>query len=517
MFNQASKQITARIQSLQQHLADENPLLVDVIRSFQALDKVAYRVGLLERDDSLTSRIAWWPLISILGTFSAGKSTFINHYLGMRLQQTGNQAVDDKFTVLCYSKDEDVRVLPGLALDADPRLPFYQISEQIEKVASGEGGRVDTYLHMKTCPSKELRGKILIDSPGFDADQQRNSTLRITDHIIDLSDLVLVFFDARHPEPGAMHDTLEHLVAGTVRRNDANKVLFVLNQIDTTAKEDNAEDVVAAWQRALAQCGLVSGRFYTIYSEEAAVPIDEPNLRQRYQSKRDADLNAIRARIDQVGVERVYRIIGSLENAANQIEHKAVPALKDALARWRRNVWVFDASLIIPALAILLGLSIYAGYWQGFSFNPPWLDSLGSRMIGLVVLAALLVLGALGVHVWVRKLTARRIAKHLSRRDVLGDLSQAFLKNTLWWKSLFRRTPTGWTRFAKHRVVMAREAADHFVQVLNDKYANPSGEIEPTTEAPPSEPGTLTPKEEPVVREHLATVSSEPPRTGVVS
>lgn len=29
--------------------------------------------------------------------------------------------------------------------------------------------------------------------PGFDADSQRTSTLRLTQHIIDLSDLVLVF------------------------------------------------------------------------------------------------------------------------------------------------------------------------------------------------------------------------------------------------------------------------------------------------------------------------------------
>lgn len=58
----------------------------------------------------------------------------------------------------------------------------------------------------------KLKGRILIDSPGFDADEQRKATLRITDHIIELSDLVLVFFDARHPEPGAMQDTLEHLI-----------------------------------------------------------------------------------------------------------------------------------------------------------------------------------------------------------------------------------------------------------------------------------------------------------------
>ena len=232
--------LKARIKSLRSHIKNENPLLVDVVDYFCELDKLAYKLGILNSKESYTTEISWWPLISVLGTFSAGKSTFINHYTKTNLQKTGNQAVDDKFTVICYSSDDKVRVLPGLALDGDPRFPFYQISEEIEKVAVGEGSRIDTYLQLKTCPSDLIKGKIFIDSPGFDADAQRTSTLRITDHIINLSDLVLVLFDARHPEPGAMRDTLEHLVAGTVRRNDANKVLFILNQIDTTAAEDNA-------------------------------------------------------------------------------------------------------------------------------------------------------------------------------------------------------------------------------------------------------------------------------------
>ena len=362
---------TDRVKSLQKHLEQENPLLVSVVDKFVELDKVGLGLGVLNARDSYTTEISWWPLISILGTFSAGKSSFINQYVGDTIQKTGNQAVDDKFTVLCFSSDNSVRVLPGIALDADPRFPFYQMSEAIDKVAEGEGSRIDTYLQLKTCPTDVMRGKILIDSPGFDADSQRDSTLRITDHIINLSDLVLVFFDARHPEPGAMRDTLEHLVAGTVRRKDANKIMFILNQIDTTAAEDNLEDVVAAWQRAIAQGGLVSGSFHTLYNEEAAVKIDDAGLEQRYKKKRDADLHEITKRIAQVSVERAYRIIGALENFSNRIEKEIVPELQTAVSVWRRRVLIADAIVLIPLFVFFLSYTISNDFWQGFSFSIP--------------------------------------------------------------------------------------------------------------------------------------------------
>jgi ribosome biogenesis GTPase A len=232
MLNRSDKSIRDQLRRLESHLENENPLLLDVVVRFKKLDRIAYKMGLLETSESYATRIPWWPLISILGTFSAGKSSFINHFLGRKLQLTGNQAVDDKFTVVCYSSGEDGRVLPGIALDSDPRFPFYRMSKEIDKVTEGEGRRIDAYLQMKTSSSEKVSGKIIIDSPGFDADDQRNTILRLTDHIIDLSDLVLVFFDARHPEPGAMQDTLVHLVGDTIKRNDSEKFLYILNQID---------------------------------------------------------------------------------------------------------------------------------------------------------------------------------------------------------------------------------------------------------------------------------------------
>ncbi|HIQ14806.1 MAG TPA: dynamin family protein, partial [Leucothrix sp.] len=164
------KRMHNRLERLQKHLDRESPMLVSVVGRFRKLDIISREMGLLQNDESYATQISWWPLVSILGTFSAGKSSFINSYLGIDVQNTGNQAVDDRFTVLTYSSDSDaeVRTLPGIALDGDPRFPFYQISKDIEDVTEGEGARIDNYLQMKAVPSEQLRGKILIDSPGFD-------------------------------------------------------------------------------------------------------------------------------------------------------------------------------------------------------------------------------------------------------------------------------------------------------------------------------------------------------------
>ncbi|KRT59622.1 dynamin family protein, partial [endosymbiont of Ridgeia piscesae] len=342
----AGKIIESRLQHLETHLEQENPVLLETVKSFRTLDEIGFKLGLLAGDNSYSMQIPWWPLISILGTFSAGKSTFINHYIGHKIQRSGNQAVDDKFTVICYSREETGHALPGVALDSDPRFPFYQMSDEIEKVATGEGARIDAYLQLKTCPSDKLRGKIVIDSPGFDADAQRTATLRITDHIIGLSDLVLVFFDARHPEPGAMRDTLDHLIDDTISRPDSGKFLYILNQIDTTARENNPEDVIAAWQRALGERGLTAGRFYTIYSPDAAVPIEDTALRERYEQKRDQDLKDIHGRMEEVEIERAYRIVGALEKTARDIEERSIPLVAKTLKRWRKRVFWGDGVLI---------------------------------------------------------------------------------------------------------------------------------------------------------------------------
>jgi len=474
-------QVGSKLRDLKRRLKQENPVLEHVVDGFRDLDRISRRLGLLDRNESHADRTSWWPLISVLGVYSAGKSSFINHFLGYRLQATGNQAVDDKFTVICFTDEKNVRVLPGLALDADPRFPFFRVSRAIEEATQGEGRRIDAYLQLKTCPSEKLRGRILIDSPGFDADAQRTATLRITDHIIDLSDLVLVFFDARHPESGSMRDTLEHLVRRAIGRRDSNKFLYVLNQIDATAQEDNTEEVFASWQRALAQSGLTAGCCYSLYIPEAALPIADAAVRARFESKRDANLMAIGQRIEQVGVERAYRIVGMLEQTARMLESEVVPRLQRFLAGWRRLTLWLDGAVFGGLLALFLILTLHGGYWDGLSLRLPLWAHLSGYPTLQAILLWLLAIGAGYIHFAIRHWAADRVARRMAADpqliEFLPNYLRAFRKNSRWFRSIFCRNPAGWGRRTARSLVKVAEDSQGYIQKLNDMYANPSGEI----------------------------------------
>ncbi len=478
-------QIEGRLKRLKEHLLEENSIIHGVVENFRELDKIAYKLGFISQEQSFATNISWWPMISVLGLYSSGKSTFINSYLGQELQRTGTQAVDDKFTVLCFSGDQDVKTLPGIALDADPRFPFYQISHDIAEITTKTGQRTDTYLQLKTCSSERLRGKILIDSPGFDADEQRTSTLRITQHIVDLSDLVLVFFDARHPEPGAMRDTLKHLVSETMDRSDSNKFLYILNQMDITVQDDNPEEVVAAWQRSLAHAGLTAGHFYRIYSPDVGLSVDQSHTKEHINKKCKADREDIYERMKQVEIERAYRVIGKLEHTAKDIEQNIVPRLQNLIQEWKSRVfWTEISSGIFLSLVIAVlwfektGISV-----KGFGLGEP---------VKLGIFAGIIAFIGTLLHLNICKWSANKTIKKLQSEKEISEetregLMRAFRKNTTTLRSLFIwlfNKPVGWSNRTHKRITNILASVNTSVQKLNNQFTNPSGKK--TVQPPPS-------------------------------
>lgn len=483
-MQKTSKQVSQQLNDLKVYLSREQPVLARLVDEFRRIDALAYRMGLLHQSRSFADQVSWWPLISVLGTFSAGKSTFINDYLQFTLQRTGHQAVDDRFSVICYAADGDARELPGKALDADPRFPFYSISREIEEVAVGEGRRLDSYLQLKTCPSDYLKGKIFVDSPGFDADDQRTATLQITDRIIERSDLVLVFFDAHRPEPGAIRDSLEHLVEKAIHRHDASKFIYILNQIDTTVDENNLEDVVAAWQRALAHKGLTAGRFYRVFNLSACTHIENEGAARRLREWREQDMADINMRIDQAGLQRVYRVADSLRALCVDIDEIIVPELKSRLKKWRRFTLVGDAVFVGMLLGIFLLWMLLDGHWDDLSYSAPaaYHAILDSQVLSLM--AGVLLIGLIvTVHVVLRRLARRRFCpvegEHSGDTGVKFDLRAAFLRSTGIFRPVLRVTPAGWHIFSKRRVSAVYQRASRFIRELNDRYIQPEGDGEP--------------------------------------
>lgn len=464
----------SRLDRLQEHLRNENTDLVNAVDSYRDLDSIAHRIGLMPKGESYANNISWWPLVAILGTFSAGKSSFINSYLGLPIQETGNQAVDDHFTIIAYGHEKKIKTLPGQALDGDPRFPFYRISKDIESVAPGEGTRIDKYLQMKVAPSSLLKGRLLIDSPGFDADEQRSSTLRITNHIIRLSDLVLIFFDARHPETGAMQDTLEHLVRDPIGTSDSEKFIYVLNLIDTSANENNLEDIVASWRSSLVQYGLNAGKFYISYNKDIAIPIEDKDVWSSYEKKRDQDYAQIMDHLDSLNMLRSYRIVGGIKLLANDIEQKAMPRLSNAYRKWRNRVLLVDAVLLA-----LLAVAAFTIWYRNGGQLSLWM---------LISSAALAVIAALGLHFLARRMFASRIARTLREHD-FGDLRAAFAKSTSHWRSLLFSNPAGCSRRAKRKLDDIRNTSEVLIENLNTNNIDPSGRsVEKPTEEPVTPP-----------------------------
>jgi len=352
--------------------------------------------------------------------------------------------------------------LPGLALDADPRFPFYNISEEVERVEKGEGSRVNLYLQLKTVTSENIKGKILIDSPGFDADNQRSSILRISSHIIEMSDLVLIFFDARHPEPGAMRDTLEHLVAKTVGHRDRDKILYILNQIDTTAREDNLEDVIGSWQRALSQKGLISGNFYAIYNENAMQPIDDPAIAERLKRKRDEDWRRIMEKMEGVKIERAYRITKALEDFAKEIKGQKLPGLREAIQRWGRRVLLTDL-----VVAVLLAAGAAAAFLTGLApATIPMMAAAGAA--GLLLL--------LFVHFKARSSIAKSEIRRAEEKDPF--LARAVASQTRWYRPILSVWSGGWIRRTEEKLDSIIDYSRSAIRRLNDQFVNPFGKGE---------------------------------------
>ena len=163
------------------------------------------------------------PMVLLLGNHSSGKSSWINHLLGRKVQRTGVAPTDDGFTVLFYGEDE--HSLDGDAITTHPDLPFSELAHFGPGLVQHLGGQfLDNEL------LKQVR---LIDSPGM-IDASGSGSERMYDFIAvvrwlaEKSDLILLFFDPEKPgTTGETVSTLTEALSGV-----DHKLRIVMNKMD---------------------------------------------------------------------------------------------------------------------------------------------------------------------------------------------------------------------------------------------------------------------------------------------
>lgn len=318
-------------------------------------------IGPLERKGGVDDRLTSLPFVFLLGNHSSGKSTFINHVLKRKVQDTGVAPTDDGFTVIAPG-DKDLDQ-DGPALIGDPDLGFAGLR--------GFGPSLIQKTQLKVRSKVDIQNFMLIDSPGM-IDSPANSVAgqsssssshqdrgydfpQVTRWFAERADVILLFFDP--DKPGTTGETLSILTQSLVGLD--HKLHIVLNKVDQFEK---LHDFARAYGSLCWNLSKVIPlkdlpRIYTMYipesqrlSSSSSSPVYSSSAQEL---QKEADKSIIKAALveldsikDEVVKEvfraperRVDNLITRLYDASRLLQMHA-SILEDVRAHFRREWWI---------------------------------------------------------------------------------------------------------------------------------------------------------------------------------
>ena len=446
----AEKTISKYLVNLEKHFANDSPVLLNAAKVFHELDQIEYDLGLLENEETTASKYSWWPVVSLIGGNSTAKSRFINSYLSTDQLLSGIQASSHKFTVLLNSNQTTPATLPGTALDVDHRYPFYQISEKIEQLQEGEGRRINSYLELKTINSDRLKGKLFIDAPNISATSATPIMSMLTTHILENSDLVLVFCDVFETSTPLMNELVQQISS----HQDTNKFIYLIDAPAATFYPTKSSEIISSWQRRLADIGLNTGQFILL-----------PNQEHNVNAQNTPQFTEIDLRLVNVEHDRSYRILNTLEKSIHEIENVIIPEVKNGVTLWKDRVNM--SSLII--LSSIAALAVFAELQIGI------IDLLFDPIIGPIALLVVIAV-MLPLHLIMAKLQAKFIVNKLNIRQkelhLLENLGEMFESNLTFSRMLLNFSePAGWNKKNRARLTQLSDKTKDLVQALNDSFS----------------------------------------------
>lgn len=371
-------------------------------------------------DVPLETNIKWRPQVLVLGSYSSGKSTLINDFLGAKIQGTGQAPTDDSFTVITYDKnqppDTPVHVTEtrdGKFLLNDSEYPF----ESLKK----HGQRFSSHFRLKKVNSPFLKNLAIIDTPGMlDSITERDRGYNYQEVIGDLAqiaDLVLVLFDPH--KAGTVREIHTSLRETLPTRTFEDRVLFVLNRIDECA---SMIDLLRVYGTLCWNLSQITGRkdipmIHLTYSTQEAYSLKGDrditylqHLANQREELKKAVLQAPRYRLD--------NLAAFVETHGERLSH-----FLEALISYRKRARKFRIKSFIAALAC--SLSAGAAAFMLMMTAPP--------LIGTDLLIKLAVAGGTGAAFFIAWIS-------ILRQFLFKRFHKKTLKNINHLTDLFNQT-----------------------------------------------------------------------------
>lgn len=435
----ADKSVSKYLSAIEKQFAATDPVLQKAVKIFQSLDELEFDLGLIDQEETTARRSTWWPVVSTVGGYAPAKSDFLARYLGATIASARH-----KFTVLQYTSQPTSATLPGTAVDADHRLPFYQIGRALDQIVAGESGKLNSYLELITVASAKLKGRLVIDTPVLSPSVESDAMAMLRKHVIEISDLVLVFTDLFEADPAYNQATIEQIV----QHQDTNKFVFVVDHSEILLDPVKSQEIVAAWQRRLAEFGIFSGQFLVLSQSGNTQLIDQ--------------------RLNNLSNDRSYRVLASLDSSIRAVDDVVFDEVEQALDTWKERC---NATTLIIVSFIMM-LAIFAEIAVGI------LDFLFDPILGPIIIALLLTV-LVPMHLVVSRVYAKLSTNQLLKRQkqlvLAEDLAGLFGKSLSFWRTVLPiTTPVGKNKKTRRKLNDLREQSKDLVQALNDQYSHSS-------------------------------------------
>ena len=188
--------------------------------------------------------------VAIVGEFNAGKSTFINAFMGADVAPTGVLPTTATLHHLRYAPDPLAKIFfysptdPSAPEPRDRILPVSELRATLKSLDSGEVRRVEIHLPLSSLTEVEI-----LDTPGFNAPDPRHAAA--AREAFEEADFAIWLLDASQPMKKS-----EEAVLAEARAHDL-PVQILLNKADRL-RPDDLTKVMDMVRSSLAAAGLSS-------------------------------------------------------------------------------------------------------------------------------------------------------------------------------------------------------------------------------------------------------------------